>query len=268
MLAYHYITQGHGDAAVGFLKSVVALEPNDTLSAQLLKMLQPASAATATAAAAAAAPAPAPEPQPVDVGKLTGNWVAAGPQNAQITLAIQDDGGFTWSVAAPGKPAMSITGKSTLADGLLTLAAQNSPAGALTGQVVRQDNTHFTFRATGALADDPGLKFARWPPRRNPVSWNRCPFILSKSERAPLWKPIGSRRAGGRQPPESTDHGKLPVLTHPGSPFPGNARRVFSRTLPTPLCATVGPVVRIAGLRAVNRRGSQATAGPGRSVSA
>ena len=149
VLAYHYITQGHGDAAAGFLKNVVTLQPNDTLSAQLLKMVQPASAAT---------PAPAPA---VDVGKLTGNWVATAPQNAQITLTIQDDGGFKWTVAAPGKPPASLSGTSKLADGVLTLAAQNSPVGTLTGQVVRQDDTHFTFRATGAPADDPGLKFAR-----------------------------------------------------------------------------------------------------------
>ena len=44
VLAYHYITQGHGDAAAGQLKQVVALQPSDTLSAQLLAKLQPAAA--------------------------------------------------------------------------------------------------------------------------------------------------------------------------------------------------------------------------------
>ena len=42
VLAYHYITQGNGDAAADQLKEVVALQPNDTLSAQLLAKLQPA----------------------------------------------------------------------------------------------------------------------------------------------------------------------------------------------------------------------------------
>ena len=42
VLAYHYISQGHGDAATKPLKDVVALQPNDTLSAQLLGKLQPA----------------------------------------------------------------------------------------------------------------------------------------------------------------------------------------------------------------------------------
>ena len=37
VLAYHYMTQGHNDAAVGQFKQVVALSPQDTLSAQLVK---------------------------------------------------------------------------------------------------------------------------------------------------------------------------------------------------------------------------------------
>jgi tetratricopeptide (TPR) repeat protein len=156
VLAYHYITQGHGDAAAKQLKEVVALQPDDTLSAQLLGKLQP------TAAAATATPAAPPHAQPVDVGSLTGDWVAQAPQNAKISLSIKDDGSFGWTVAAPGKPPTSITGTSTLANGVLTLSAgQNSQVGALIGQVARQDETHFSFRAVGAPTEDPGLKFAR-----------------------------------------------------------------------------------------------------------
>jgi tetratricopeptide (TPR) repeat protein len=158
VLAYHYITQGHADAAAGQLKQVVALQPSDTLSAQLLSKLQPASAATASTPAPPPAP---PQAQPFDAGKLTGNWVAQGPQNAKITLSIKDDGGFKWAVALPGKPPTSITGASTLADGVLTLADQNSQVGALSGQVVWKDDTHFGFKAIGAPASDPGLNFAR-----------------------------------------------------------------------------------------------------------
>ena len=155
VLAYHYITQGHGDAAAGQLKQVVAIQPSDTLSAQLLGKLQPAAAAPET-------PAAPPQSQPVDVGKLTGDWVASAPQNSQVTLSIKEDGGFSWTATAPGKPPISITGVSKLAGDVLTLSAgQNSQVGALVGQVARQDDTHFTFRATGAPAEDPGLSFAR-----------------------------------------------------------------------------------------------------------
>jgi tetratricopeptide (TPR) repeat protein len=155
VLAYHYITQGHKDAAAAQLKEVVALQPNDTLSAQLIGKLEPASAA-------GEAPSAPPQTRPVEAGKLTGDWIASAPQNAKVTLSIKDDGGFTWTIAAPGKPPTSISGKSTLADGTLTLSAdQASQMGALIGQVARQDDSHFTFRVTGSPANDPGLAFAR-----------------------------------------------------------------------------------------------------------
>jgi tetratricopeptide (TPR) repeat protein len=152
LLAYHYITQGHGDAAAKQLNEVVTLEPNDTLSAQLLGKLQPGGEAP---------PLVASQAQPSGAAKLTGDWVAQGPQNATINLSIKDGGAFTWVVALPGKPPRSIAGASTVADGVLTLAGKDPQAGALTGQLAWQDDTHFSFRATGAPADDPGLKFAR-----------------------------------------------------------------------------------------------------------
>ena len=63
----------------------------------------------------------------------------------------------------PGKPPIVDHGSvQAVADGVLTLSAgQNSQVGALVGQVAWQDDTHFTFRATGAPAEDPGLAFAR-----------------------------------------------------------------------------------------------------------
>ena len=63
-------------------------------------------------------------------GKLAGNWTAAPGNDTKISLAIQDDGRFTWTATSPGKPATTISGGSTLADGVLTLAAQGSQDGA------------------------------------------------------------------------------------------------------------------------------------------
>ena len=146
LLAYHYITQGHGDAAASQLKEVVALQPNDTLSAQLLSKLQPPGTGSV-------ASQPPPQAAPFDAGKLVGTWIAQGPQNAKISLVIKDDGGFAWTATAPGKPPTSITGSSTVADGVLTLSAgQNSQVGALTGQVLWQDDTQLqlpSHRRTG-----------------------------------------------------------------------------------------------------------------------
>ena len=90
-----------------------------------------------------------------------GNWSASPGNDAKITLAIQDDGRFAWAATSPGKPATTIAGGSTLADGVLTLAAQGTQDGALTGEVAWQDPDHFTFRLVGSPPTDPGLTFAR-----------------------------------------------------------------------------------------------------------
>ncbi|WP_435011909.1 tetratricopeptide repeat protein (plasmid) [Tundrisphaera lichenicola] len=145
--AYHYISQGHPEAAVGPLKAVVSLQPNDGVSAHLLETIEPAGA-----------PALA---QPLDPGKLTGVWVAQTPPNATITLTISDDTNFTWAIAAPGKPPVTIAGPYTLADGVLTLSGQGTTGGPLVGKVGSIDDRHMNFKAVGGPPSDPGLQFAR-----------------------------------------------------------------------------------------------------------
>jgi hypothetical protein len=56
LLAYHYLTCGHTDAAVEQLKRVTALQPSDTVARQLLKSMSPESQAPVPA------PAPASDP--------------------------------------------------------------------------------------------------------------------------------------------------------------------------------------------------------------
>ena len=154
VLGYQYLAQGHDPEAITQLKYVVRLQPGDTVSAQLIAAFQPSTGNLPTAVAAPAA-------APATPGNLAGTWAAMPAQNTKIALAIQDDGTFAWTAAGPGKPPMKIAGKSTLADGILTLAAQGSQNGNLVGQVAWQDADHFTFRLVGAPPTDTGLKFAR-----------------------------------------------------------------------------------------------------------
>ncbi|MES2793866.1 MAG: tetratricopeptide repeat protein, partial [Planctomycetota bacterium] len=86
VLAYHYLTQGHSDAAAKELKKVVELNPRDALSAQILKSLTAPAAGTsnetppmpATDADTDLKPAdPAPPAKPLDLAKLVGNWTAS-----------------------------------------------------------------------------------------------------------------------------------------------------------------------------------------------
>jgi Flp pilus assembly protein TadD len=155
VLAYHYLAQGHDPNAVAQLKEVVKLQPADALAAQLIARLQPSSGTQPPPAEAASVAAPAVE------GKLAGSWSAEPAPNVKIALTIQDDDAFTWTATGPGKPPMNITGKSTFADGTLTLSDKGGQNGALVGQVNWKDTDHFTFRLVGAPANDPGLKFAR-----------------------------------------------------------------------------------------------------------
>ncbi|MEO6807635.1 MAG: tetratricopeptide repeat protein [Isosphaeraceae bacterium] len=154
VLSYHYITQGHDKDAVNELEQVVKLQPNDTLSAQLIAQFQ--------APSTTAPPAEATEPAaPIKDGMLSGNWTATPAKDAKIKLAIKDDGDFTWTASTSGKPATTISGDSALSDGVLTLSGKDNQQGALAGQVAWQDDDHFTFRLVGGPSGDPGLKFAR-----------------------------------------------------------------------------------------------------------
>jgi hypothetical protein len=158
VLAYHYLTQGHNDAAVTELKQLVALRPGDTLSAKLLRQLDP-STDTAAPAATATAPAAAPTDTAVPPGAtIAGTWKAQPAADTSIDLTIQPDGPFTWQVTQKGRT-QQFGGSSTFGEGLLTLASDKGPA--LVGRVSWKDPTHMTFRVAGDGPDDPGLSFAK-----------------------------------------------------------------------------------------------------------
>jgi tetratricopeptide (TPR) repeat protein len=154
VLAYHYLTQGNTDAAVGQLKEVVALAPQDTLSAQLVKQFSPPATTPDTAAAATA---PQPATTPAKQGNLVGNWTAHPAGDTTIDLRIGDDETFTWKVTAKGKP-RQLAGKWSLTNNLLTLA-QEGDAGALVGRVSWQADDKWSFRVIGAGPEDQGLLF-------------------------------------------------------------------------------------------------------------
>ncbi len=155
VLAYQYLCQGQGDAAIKPLTQVVALMPGDQLAAQLLAKLQPG--ASAEPSAPPVAPGPA-----VTLDQLKGGaWQAAAQGNGTITLTVKDDASFEWDYAVPGKPATTVSGTATVENDVLSLDGSTTKSGPLTGQVTFLDARHFTFRAVGSPASDPGLAFAR-----------------------------------------------------------------------------------------------------------
>jgi hypothetical protein len=158
VLAYHYLTQGHTQAAVGILKQVVALKPDDTLSARLLRQLDP-SQDKPVAAASPASPASAPaDATPPPGASIAGTWKAQPTADTTIGLTIQPGGEFTWDVNQKGQN-QQFSGTSSYGDGILTLAQDKGPP--LVGRVSWKDPNHMTFRIIGDGPDDPGLNFSK-----------------------------------------------------------------------------------------------------------
>jgi hypothetical protein len=167
VLAYQYLTQEHTDAAIRELKLVTKLQPNDTLSAQLLQQLEHAQKASAGGQVAQGQPAqPPPAPATAStatpaapLGKLDGTWVAQPGKDVRIDLAFQSDGNFTWNVGRAGKE-QKFGGKSSYENGILTLV-QDQNNNTMVGNVTWVDPTHFTFKVIAGPPNDPGLSFVK-----------------------------------------------------------------------------------------------------------
>jgi len=180
LLGYHYLTQGHGDAALGQVRAVTKLKPDDKLSAQLLKQLEKAKGEALAkrgdplAAPLAEAPAVAPaaeapgdadaDAEPVVAareGKLEGTWTAKPSDDSTITLDLTKDGKFAWKVDGRGE-SRQFEGVRATGNGLLTLVRDgDAPQPPMVGRVSWTDDDHFTFKLIGAGDDDKGLAFAR-----------------------------------------------------------------------------------------------------------
>lgn len=179
LLAYHYLTQGHGDAALGRLRVVTELKPTDKLSAELLKELEKAKREALAkgdrkpidteADPLAIVPDFKREKPPADApavaapeGDLKGTWTAKPADDSTITLDLNKDGKFAWKVVdAQGQP-RSFEGVRTAGNGLLTLVRDgDAPQPPLVGRISWTDEDHFTFKLVGGGDDDKGLAFSR-----------------------------------------------------------------------------------------------------------
>jgi hypothetical protein len=159
VLAYHYLTQGHTEAAIEELKEVVKLQPADQLSAQLVAQLSGDKAKSSPDAPAAPSPAQAPAaPATAVQGNLVGAWKASPAMGATIELTLGGDGKFNWNIVAQGK-SQPIAGTYVYENGILTLT--QSENNAMVGEVAWLDESHFKFQAMGGGPNDPGLAFSK-----------------------------------------------------------------------------------------------------------
>jgi tetratricopeptide (TPR) repeat protein len=174
VLAYHYMTEGHADAAARQLEQVVQLVSNDRVAAELLRMLKPPAAGQSATGQATDQRGPAPRPpaesatapseqsqpapKPIDPATLTGTWSASKPDGSKFELALNKDSTFRWKFTQ-GKQTNDFTGKYSVEANVLSL--ERKEGGALVGEVIPEGNGKFKFKAVGGPADDPGLDFQR-----------------------------------------------------------------------------------------------------------
>jgi len=157
LLAYHYLSCGHEEAAADELREVVRLNPKDQLAAQLLAGLtgDPPAAGPAIAPPAASSAMPA---ATISAAALTGNWTATRPDGASIALALTDGGTYTWQFVQKDRT-QQFDGTFTVADNLLILKRDGNPT--LIGQVTMLDGRRFNFKLVGGGEGDPGLTFEK-----------------------------------------------------------------------------------------------------------
>src|SRR5271157_3241113 len=185
LLGYHYLVQGHQEAAASQFEKVAKLQPTDQLSASFVKALkkvseqpagqpaqvnvaaagQPAGAPAAPAQPAGASPAqpppaeqpPQPEPPPPPPASLVGTWKAQPSADLSIALTLQADGQFAWEVDSKGQK-QTLTGQAGYKDNTLALLQENGPP--LVGKIAEAGGTKFVFTPTGGQKA-PGLTFTK-----------------------------------------------------------------------------------------------------------
>jgi tetratricopeptide (TPR) repeat protein len=191
LLAYHYMTEGHDDAAAAQFERVTRLLPSDQLSASFVKALRkapeqvaqagpapaqaqanappasqgPSQAATPTQAQAqatqdgrVAGQGDSPTSPPSPPSALDGEWKAQPAPDVSVALKLNQDGGFVWDVKAKGQK-QTIEGRAGFQDGNLILQQAQGPP--LVGKVTQTKPDSFVFAPPETGDKGGGLVFNR-----------------------------------------------------------------------------------------------------------
>jgi tetratricopeptide (TPR) repeat protein len=148
VLAYHYLTQEFAAAAIEQFKLAVALEPKDSLSAQLIEQLERPQISIAA--------------NPISAGSnqiIEGAWIAQRSDDVNITVTTKTARHFSWNVSRHGE-SRQLHGQLTERDDLVSfIQADNSAM--MIGRLSRPDQNRFVFRVLGAPSSDPGVTFTK-----------------------------------------------------------------------------------------------------------
>ncbi len=163
LLSYHYMTCGHQDAAIRQLEQVVQIKPDDTVAADLLRMLAPPTPVEPPSGSAGLAGSAdgqvAKEMPSVDPSLLTGGWKATREDGSTFNLTLTDDAKFVWSFAAANEPPQEFGGTYSLEGNIIALERESG--GALIAEVTPNGDGRFNFRIVGSPESDTGLEFVR-----------------------------------------------------------------------------------------------------------
>jgi tetratricopeptide (TPR) repeat protein len=160
VLAYHYLTQGHNDAAARQLKEVCRLAPKDRLSQQLLAMIVPSNSGASSTVSAASSTTEV-EPKRTPPSDIVGNWKAQAEGSGTIELSLAKDDRFTWKVTRPNK-SQKFDGKYELSGTTLVLNYGNG--GTMVARLNAEGKDRFSFKMVGGPPQDSGLTFEQVKP--------------------------------------------------------------------------------------------------------
>jgi tetratricopeptide (TPR) repeat protein len=156
LLAYHYLMLGHMKAADHQLARVVAMEPKDKLSANMLAALNNAPGIKAETTNTTPPPTP-PVGPPLAADQLHGRWKASPMPGVTIETMFQPDGHFTWTATEAGQT-QTFTGTYSLQNDRLMFTRTD---GNTMDGVVTKEADGFKFKLNNAPPNEPGLQFSK-----------------------------------------------------------------------------------------------------------
>lgn len=142
LLAYHYLTADHPDAAVEMWKQVVQIQPGDKLAAELAQMYGPKEDVPPTTPAAAP---PNLDKPAYSAEQLAGPWKAQA-DGGEFALTLAKDDTFTWSFTRDGKP-QSVSGAYAL--GGNNLVMQPDSGGTMPATITLENPDTLVFTPIG-----------------------------------------------------------------------------------------------------------------------
>lgn len=160
LLAYHYLSGGHQDAAARQLRTVAELVPEDRVAADLLRMTSAPGSGSRTELAQQPTPQPpaeAPAPDSINAKAMVGTWQASRDDGTRFELTLNPDSTFRWKFAGKENQGQEFTGTYSTDANLLVL--ERADGGSLVGEVTDENAREFRFKLVGAPPDDKGLKF-------------------------------------------------------------------------------------------------------------